>query len=605
VVDLVMSAASLALDSYERYTVAPAQDTLTELNNQLDVAKAAVNTAATNLVTTTTIRDTTQTSRDMADLAVFKANVARDASEQVRKQAVTAYDLNKDIDSSADKPLGIIANRLDINQGGTLNTSLYLNSTGTLGLGDITVASGKQIIASTLGNLNVVGNVKSDTFIGLKANGAIQGAGGTLIAPDLSLLAGNGIGTQQYVATRTERLAAAGGHDGVAISNANGGKLLTVSSQGAVAGVSGDGDISLDTDGSLLLANAVSDSGLSHTVSLNAGGSIRGSQAAGLLDVSAQSLQAVAGSGIGQSSDALQVKVENLYGNGGTGGIYVNNQGTQTLTLTPTYAPLFRSLNLVSYPALRASGGAIQVTTAGDLQVNGGVSHTGTGDVTLNAAGDIQQSAAINTTKGNIVIKSGGDVHQAAAIASGAGSVAINAGGDIDQDSTISTKGRGAIALVSGGSIDMGNLAKTTSDSGNISYSAKDRLSVGQIETSASRSGGTVTFIAPQILDSMPGVGNVKGWVVDVKSPSTSSGLIKDLVGDLGGSAQVNQDDRLIGGNLTEDTRRAMDNLVHTALQPRNPASNLLVAGPLNAGDIQPATGFEDDGKGNLVFEAK
>jgi len=183
--------------------------------------------------------------------------------------------------------------------------------------------------------------------------------------------------------------------------------------------------------------------------------------------------------------------------------------------------------------------------------------------------------------------------------------VAINAGGDIDQDSTISTKGRGAIALVSGGSIDMGNLAKTTSDSGNISYSAKDRLSIGQIETSSARSGGTVTFIAPQILDAMPGVGNVKGWVVDVKSPSTSSGLIKDLVGDLGGAAQVNQDDRLIGGNLTEDTRRAMDNLVHTALQPRNPMSTLLVAGPLNAGEIQPATGFEEDGNGNLVFEAK
>ncbi len=626
VVDLVMSAASLALDSYERYTVAPAQDTLTELNNQLDVAQAAVNTAATNLVTTTTIRDTTQTSRDMADLAVFKANVARDASEQVRKQAVSAYDLNKDIDSSADKPLGIIANRLDVNQGGTLNTSLYLNSTGTLGLGDIAVASGKQIIASTLGNLNVVGNVKSDTFIGLKASGAIQGAGGTLIAPDLSLLAGNGIGTQQGVATRTERLAAAGGHDGVSISNANGGKLLTVSTQGAVTGVSGDGDISLDTDGSLVLANAISDTGLSHTVSLTAGGSIRGTQAAGLLDVSAQGLQAIAGSGIGQSGDALQVKLESLYANGGTGGIYVNNQGTQTLELTPTYASLFRGMNLVSYPALKATGGAIQVTTAGDLQVNGGVSHTGTGDVTLNAAGDIQQSAAIstnngaitlnangdvqqdaaiNTTKGNIVIKSGGDVHQAAAIASGAGSVAINAGGDIDQDSTISTKGRGAIALVSGGSIDMGNLAKTTSDSGNISYSAKDRLSIGQIETSSARSGGTVTFIAPQILDAMPGVGNVKGWVVDVKSPSTSSGLIKDLVGDLGGAAQVNQDDRLIGGNLTEDTRRAMDNLVHTALQPRNPMSTLLVAGPLNAGDIQPATGFEEDGEGNLVFEAK
>ncbi|MFC3608577.1 two-partner secretion domain-containing protein [Stutzerimonas tarimensis] len=272
--NVAVSVAELALDSYERYSLGPMASDLDALYNMLDVAKALHGDANTNLNMAQVLRDTVMTSKQMADLAVFKANTARDASEQIRRQAVYAYDLNKDIDSSAAKPLGISANQLNVNSNGTLNTSLYLETQGHLGLGNITVAVGQEIIAKAAQDLNVVGTVSSDTFIGLQAGGAIQGAGGSLVTPDLQLRAGQGIGTQQAVQTQVDRLAAAAGHGGVNIVNRNQGAALTVAALGDVQGVSGAGHIRLDTDGSLVLNQLVKDTSALHTVTLNSGDDI-------------------------------------------------------------------------------------------------------------------------------------------------------------------------------------------------------------------------------------------------------------------------------------------------------------------------------------------
>src|SRR5690606_22197840 len=58
VVDLAMSAADLALDNYERYTLAPREDRLDDLNNQLDVAIANHVDAMTNVNMATVLKET-------------------------------------------------------------------------------------------------------------------------------------------------------------------------------------------------------------------------------------------------------------------------------------------------------------------------------------------------------------------------------------------------------------------------------------------------------------------------------------------------------------------------------------------------------------------
>ncbi len=107
--------------------------------NDLDVAKSFHQDAITNVESWTTMRDTTRVSRDMADHSVFKATAARDASQALRHQSIAAYDQAQDIDMSAAKPLGIQANRLDMgtSSGRALNSGVYLDSTGNLGLGNI------------------------------------------------------------------------------------------------------------------------------------------------------------------------------------------------------------------------------------------------------------------------------------------------------------------------------------------------------------------------------------------------------------------------------------------------------------------------------------
>lgn len=460
VVDLVMSAAALALDSYERYTLAPEQDLLVELNNTLDVANAAVYTAATNLATTTAIRDTTATSKAAADLAVFKANTARDAALQVRRQAVAAYNLNQQIDSSADKPLGITANRLNINNGAALDSSLYLDSTGNLGLGDISVATGEKIVASATGNIGVVGDVVSDTFIGLNAGNAILGQGGTLFSPDLLLVAGSGIGANQAVNTQTDRVAADAGNGGVAIVNANGGALLTIGSQGAVKGITGAGDISVTTDGSLQIDQLVKDSTHTHTVSLTStGGSI--------IDGNTVERNVQGGTLVASAAGSIDLDTEV-----DTLDVEVTDAGDITL----------REANAVTARNLRTASGDIDLNAGGAVVV--GSLDAGTGQIDLHAAGAVEDDQD-NTT---LIIADTLNIQATGSV----GAVGSNATRALDtQVNTVNVTASGEVNLAEVDDLTIGLLE---TDHGNVTVTTGGSLNVGALTTGTSSD--TVTLVA-------------------------------------------------------------------------------------------------------------
>ncbi len=521
VVDLVMSAASLALDSYERYSLAPEQDKLTELNNTLDVANAAIYTAATNLATTTAIRDTTATSKAAADLAVFKANTARDAALQVRKQAVAAYDLNQMIDSSVDKPLGITANRLDINGGNAIDSSLYLNSTGNLGLGDITVASGEKIVADALNNIGVVGSVNSDTSISLKAGNAILGQGGTLITPDLLMVAGNGIGVNQAVNTQTDRVAADAGNAGVALVNANGGALLTIGTQGAVKGIRGAGDISVTTDGSLKVDQLVNDTTSSHTVSLTAtdGSIIDGNN--GDRNVQGGTLVAKAAGDI-----ELDTKVDTL-------DVQVTDAGDITL----------REASDVTARNLTTADGDIDLNAAGAVVVGSLDAGAGTGRIDLTSGGavDDDQDNSTLIVADALSIKAAGSVGATGSNANRhldtqVNSVDVTASGEVNlaevDDLTIGTleTDHGDVTVTTGGSLNLGTLTTDTVDS------TVTLVSGGQI-TNAKDDDSSNIDAANLALYAASGIGADKALNVQVAKleahADTGSIKVEDLDGDL------------------------------------------------------------------------
>ncbi|MDR0278797.1 MAG: filamentous hemagglutinin N-terminal domain-containing protein [Paucimonas sp.] len=520
VVDLVMSAASLALDSWERYSLAPQQDLLVELNNTLDVANAAVYTAATNLATTTQIRDTTATSKATADLAVFKANTARDASLQVRKQAVAAYNLNQQIDSSADKPLGITANRLDINNGGVIDSSLYLNSTGSLGLGDITVASGQKIVADAAGNVGVVGNVNSDTSISLKAGQAILGQGGVLATPDLKMVAGNGIGALTAVNTKTDRVAADAGNGGVAIVNANGGALLTIGTQGAVKGISGAGDISVTTDGSLKIDQLVKDSTHSHTVSLT-------SSNGAIIDGNTVDRNVQGGTLVAKATGAIDLDTEV-----DTLNAEVTNAGN--ITVREANAVTARNLTTASGNIDLKAGGAVVVASL----------DAGTGTIGLQADGAIDDDQDNST----LIVADTLNIHAAGSVgATGSNTqrhldtqvntVNVTAAGEVNlaevDDLTVGTleTDHGNVTVTTGGSLNIGSISTDTSGSDTVSLVAGNQI------TNAKTDGTSNIDAARLSLYAANGIGNAKA--VDVKVANLEAyadqGSIKvnDLEGDL------------------------------------------------------------------------
>ncbi|WP_068858091.1 two-partner secretion domain-containing protein, partial [Perlucidibaca aquatica] len=294
IVRLALSAASLAVTVFEREELAPVEAEVTSLRALLSTANSNVFSTKNLLAKATSDRQAAETNVQTVVEDLNKATIALIASQRVDEQANAAEALNKDIDSNALKPLGITAQRLDINQGTTVNTSVFLDSTGSLGLGDISLKAGEDLFVNAAGNISQVGQtvVKADGlnrgFMSIKAAGSISDAGpntaGQFLADDLIMVAGAGVGAGDAVDIQAENLSVTGGSGGVNVANTTAlvsgsprYAALNITTVAGQSGINGDGDITLTTDGDMNLFGLVSDTNLmtNHTVTLtSANGSL-------------------------------------------------------------------------------------------------------------------------------------------------------------------------------------------------------------------------------------------------------------------------------------------------------------------------------------------
>ncbi|MEN8427867.1 filamentous hemagglutinin N-terminal domain-containing protein, partial [Acinetobacter schindleri] len=274
--ELAAAVAELAADEFEKRYLGPKEAEVEELRNQLAEYNANVHAAQSDLSLAKIYRESSEANLAITTDDLIKATHAKDASLQIRRQAIAAYDLNKDIDSSATKPLGITANHLTINDGGTVNTSVYLDSTGNIGLGNIKLKAGEDLIVKTEGGVTQVGRVEVSSdlsnpsninrgLISIESKGAIEGSpvnmAGIFIADDLAIKAQNGVGLNHAINTEVQNLSVDGGK-GVNIYNSSE-NPLNITTLGTIVGVSGDGNISLKTEGDLVLKQLIKDTNLS------------------------------------------------------------------------------------------------------------------------------------------------------------------------------------------------------------------------------------------------------------------------------------------------------------------------------------------------------
>lgn len=529
-IDLALSLAQLAVDKFQLYTLDPAEGDLTAANNLLDQRIAAVTTMLGDMLKAQTDRDVTAASLRTVEVALYRAQIARDAAQKVMEQSQAAVVLNKDIDSSAAKPFGISATQLNIN--GTLNTDLYLKSDSNLGLGNIAVASGKVIDANAVNNIGIVGNVASDKSITLKAGGDIVGAGGKLVTPLLSMTAGRGIGDGNAVRTETSTLAAQAADGGVHVSNANGGALLTIGTAGAVSGVSAADSITLTTDGELAVNKAI-DGGnkTTDTVRLVSGGAITNGQN-DVADVSGHRLEIVA-----KGNVTLDTNVRQLAGD-------IDVPGS--LTLVNTGGDLLAD-------AVTLLDGDASIKTSGNMTVGqvalAGANRTATLEAADGISRDLGRTVASSyLSADNLVLKAGTYIGDA-----GNGSDRIRV-----STNSLTATGTGNIDIIEADNAELADrelkVTRVATTDGNVSLVSTGNMVIDTIEASGAGKGVVLAAVDGQILNGRTdnqanvtastlamrghnGIGGTKALNVNVATLAADGGTggiaVNDLTGDL------------------------------------------------------------------------
>ncbi|MEG1709425.1 MAG: hypothetical protein RR285_12025, partial [Acinetobacter sp.] len=104
--EVATAIAELAAEEFEKRYLGPKEDDVKELRALLAEYNANTQSAESDLALAEIYRQSAEANLATTTEDLIKATQARDASQQIRRQAITAYDLNKDIDSSATKPLG-------------------------------------------------------------------------------------------------------------------------------------------------------------------------------------------------------------------------------------------------------------------------------------------------------------------------------------------------------------------------------------------------------------------------------------------------------------------------------------------------------------------
>ena len=209
-------------------------------------------------------------------------------------------------------------------------------------------------------------------------------------------------------------------------------------------------------------------------------------------DVTAADLILEAGSGIGSTTDLLDITVTNLTATADADGIFIAESdgvviGSMSVTanrVDTTASTATTDTSKTQEDLTTANDGAI-ILTATDITLGGGADSTG-----LSAAG-----------AGNVLLQASTDgITINADIDGGSGHITILAttatDGVLTQDADITTTSTGTIDIEAD-SITFNDGKTTSTGSGNIRYKATNAMTIGDISTS-----GDVSLIAASITDS-------------------------------------------------------------------------------------------------------
>ncbi len=340
----------------------------------------------------------------ISQAAYNAAVIARDKAWQVSRQAVTAEDQNNAI-GTGNQNFG--AQLSGAVTGAAGNSDIFMEFVGPAGVGDLTATnpgSTARILLTGDGNISVDGGIAADTLVRIETTGGtIANGGGSVSGTQFLGVATAGMGTPGRLQASVDTFAATAGTGGVGLTND---KALVIGTVDGVSGVTGAGavDIAATSDGgSITVTDAISGggvaltgSGLTQTGSITSTGPVRittvsaaaspvdgiqlgdiqaggqsvvvsatGTATAAITDNNGANRNilgaeaALTGTaGVGTAADALETEVGALAANGGTGGVTVDNTG---------------NLNLQTVDAvttLSATGGAIAVTTTGNLAIS-------------------------------------------------------------------------------------------------------------------------------------------------------------------------------------------------------------------------------------------
>ncbi|MFA5182277.1 MAG: hypothetical protein WC405_13235, partial [Syntrophales bacterium] len=395
------------------------------------------------------------------DLTVSAGNITTQGSEvslkttQVDGLLTTTGNIDTgsgaNITLTADN-MNLIGN-LDAGTGGSRGVTLQPNadnnikigvgaadSAGVLGLTETelqTVTADKLIIGKgTAGTMTMAGGLSLTSVPTLKliSGAGITGAGNTISIANLALSGGTGA---VDVKTTVSQLAAQNTSGGITISNTNSSGLTVGNVEGVTGISSNNGDISLtETAGNITIAGTV-DAGMGNVTLKTAGALVNGG-ASSDVDISAKSLNATAGNGIGHQN-ALHTKVANLTAEStgaGSNNIEITNTGSLNVTggimNSGSGGIILDNTGAVDTGSktITASGGRVTVTTHSPLTVgSGGI--TAESDVTLDAmpsSGDdtLTINGPVKSSSGDIVLKAGDAIVQNSTLEAANGDVYRN-----------------------------------------------------------------------------------------------------------------------------------------------------------------------------------
>ncbi|MDD3926044.1 MAG: filamentous hemagglutinin N-terminal domain-containing protein, partial [bacterium] len=494
-VDVAFSVADLALFAfqvvYDQY-----ENTVSGLEGDMSAAAANLWAATQDQMMATQMSAAAQASLGVAQTAYANAVIAEDHAGVVELQAIAAAQINNVIGTAA-QPLGIEAAKVNIM---TYNqSSVYLESPGKLGLGDISsVGAGSQVLVNAAGDINVIGQVVGNDLIKIESTGgAILDGGGLLIAPELLAVADNGIGGNTGIATKVDRLAADGGNGGVFIRNDNGDVPLNITTVDGVSGVSGAGDITLDTTGNLVLQKEITDTaGVNDVTLISRGGAV-----------------------IDDNGLSMNVTANTLTVNAAKDDINLDTDIAVLTAETGTGSIIIREKSAVNLAELTAGNGDVAVTAGGTIVVR---TVTAGGDVALTATGAIEDDLD-DTTR-----ITGDQLTLTAQSGIGSAGPAVSRSLDTDVNSlSAAVNTAGAINISEANGLDI--LQAITPDGDITIAAAAGNLNLTTVAAGAA--GNTVTLVASG--------GAITDAVADEAAKISATNLALSAAAGIGGSSGI------------------------------------------------------------------